>query len=179
MSKIGKQPIEIKDDIKIGIRREKVVVNGPMGKLETLLPRGFNVSLKEGWLTVEPKKLTSKTRAMWGTLRALIFNNVLGVSKGFEKILIIEGIGYKAEIKGNELVLNVGYSHPVSVKIPEDLNVSVDKTLIKVSGISKQGVGDFAAKIKKTRKTNPYSGKGIKYQGEYVIRKSGKKLAGK
>ncbi|MDD4123024.1 MAG: 50S ribosomal protein L6 [Candidatus Pacebacteria bacterium] len=109
----------------------------------------------------------------------MIFNNIVGVSKGFEKTLIIEGIGYKAEIKGNELVLHVGYSHPVSVQIPENLNVSVEKNVIKVSGISKQEVGDFAAKIKKVRKTNPYSGKGIKYTGEYVIRKSGKKLAGK
>ena len=179
MSKIGKQPIEIKDDIKVDIKREKVLVQGPKGKLETILPRGIKVVLKENNLIVEPKKVDSKSRALWGTIRALIFNNIVGVSKGFEKTLIIEGIGYKAEIKGNELVLHVGYSHPVSVQIPENLNVSVEKNVIKVSGISKQEVGDFAAKIKKVRKTNPYSGKGIKYTGEYVIRKSGKKLAGK
>ena len=179
MSKVGKQPIEFKEDVKIDIKREKVIVTGPMGKLETVLPRGFKVEQKENVLTIEPKKLDSRSRALWGTLRALIFNNVVGVTKGFEKTLIIEGIGYKAEIKEDELVLHVGYSHLVPIKIPEDLTVSVDKTVIKVSGISKQGVGDFAAKIKKVRKTNPYSGKGIKYQGEYVIRKSGKKLAGK
>ena len=179
MSKIGKQPIEIKDDIKVDIKREKIIVEGPKGKLETILPRGIKVVLKENNLIVEPKKVDSKSRALWGTIRALIFNNIVGVSKGFEKTLIIEGIGYKAEIKGNELVLHVGYSHPVSVQIPENLNVSVEKNVIKVSGISKQEVGDFAAKIKKVRKTNPYSGKGIKYTGEYVIRKSGKKLAGK
>jgi len=179
MSKVGKQPITIQDNIKVDIKREKVIVEGPMGKLETMLPRGIKVLLKENILTVEPKKMDSTSRALWGTIRALIFNNIEGVSKGFEKTLIIEGIGYKAEAKGNELVLHVGYSHPISIKIPEDLSVSVDKNTIKVSGISKQGVGDFAAKIKKTRKTNPYSGKGIKYLGEYVIRKSGKKLAGK
>ena len=146
--------------------------------LTSILPEGFNIVQNKNKLSIiPPSKIDHLKSALWGTATALIQNNIIGVTEGFEKKLVIEGIGYKAEVNGDKLVLNIGYSHPVFVDIPKGIEVSVEKNVISIKGISKQNVGDFAANVRKLRKTNPYSGKGIHYQGEHIIRKTGKKVA--
>ena len=178
MSKIGKKILNIPSGVEITSNETEVITKGPKGTLTSLLPRGFEVKIEDGKLTViPPKNIDHLKRALWGTTTSLIENNIIGVTEGFSKNLEIEGIGYKAEVQGKKLVLNIGYSHQVFLDIPEDLQISTEKNVITISGINKQNVGDFAAFVRKQRKTNPYSGKGIKYQGEHVIRKTGKKVA--
>lgn len=178
MSKIGKKILTIPSGVEISNNETHVITKGPKGELISLLPRGFKVNIAEGKLTIiPPEKIDHLKRALWGTTTSLIENNIIGVSTGFSKNLEIEGIGYKAEVQGKKLVLNIGYSHQVFLDIPEDLQVNIEKNVITISGINKQNVGDFAAFVRKQRKTNPYSGKGIKYQGERIIRKTGKKVA--
>jgi len=179
MSKIGKQPIKILDDVKIEFDKSKneLSITGKKGTLIHKLNSGVDFEINEDKkeIVLRPKKTGHDFFAIWGTERALINNCIIGVTSGFEKRLIIEGIGYKAEVKDKNIVLNIGYSHSVSLEIPKDLNVSVDKNTIIINGISKKSVGDFAALIRIQRKTNPYSMKGIKYADERVIKKSGKK----
>ncbi len=177
MSKIGKAPIKIQDNNQVELTKDIIKITGPKGTLECPLNDKvqvkFDSETKE--IILQPKKEGREFFAIWGTLRALINNCVVGVNTGFERRLIIEGIGYKAEVQGKELILNVGYSHPVHLEIPEGLTVIVEKTNIIISGISKKDVGDFASVVRKQRKTNPYSMKGIRYSDEKVIKKSGKK----
>lgn len=181
MSKIGKQPIKILDDVKIEFDESKrlLTITGQKGTLTHTVSNDVVIEIKQEdkEIVLTPRKEGREFFAIWGTERALINNCIIGVSAGFEKRLIIEGIGYKAEIKGTTLVLNVGYSHPVDLEIPSDLTITVDKTIISISGISKKSVGDFAALIRIQRKTNPYSMKGIRYEDERVVKKSGKKAA--
>lgn len=179
MSKIGKQPIKILDDVKVDFDQSKKLftITGKKGTLTHRVNDAVVVEIKEDTkeIVLKPRKTGREFFAIWGTERALIDNCIVGVSAGFEKRLIIEGIGYKAEVKDKILVLNVGYSHPVNLEIPGDLTVTVEKTVISVSGISKKSVGDFSALIRIQRKTNPYSMKGIRYSDERVVKKSGKK----
>jgi len=177
MSRIGKKPIEIPQTVTVEISGQDMKVKGPKGELTTHIHSAIGAEMKEGKVLVAPKKtLSKKERGLWGLYRALIFNMVEGVQNGFEKKLEIEGIGYKAALQGDELVLNVGFVNPVKVKKPEGVTFAVEKNLITVSGIDKEKVGQIAAIIRKVKKAEPYKGKGLKYQGEKIRRKEGKKV---
>ena len=173
MSKIGKKPIPIPKGVEVKVDGSFVSMKGPKGELKKRID-GI-VSVSDGSLLVKPQD--NGSMAVWGLSRALLSNMAVGVSDGFEKKLEFEGVGYKANVKGDELELNLGYSHPINIKIPASLTVKVDKNVIKISGIDKELVGHFAANIKSKRWPEPYKGKGIKYEGEVIRRKAGKKAA--
>ena len=175
MSRVGKQPIKIPQDVEVKIEGQRVTVKGPKGELFREVRPEVKVELKEGELLVSPQKETKETRAFWGLSRALLANLVQGVTEGFEKKLEIRGVGYRASLEGEDLNLKVGFSHPVKIKKPEGIIFSVDKEVITVSGIDKELVGEMAAKIRKIRPPDPYKGKGIRYLGEVVRKKEGKK----
>ncbi len=175
MSRIGKLPVIIPDKVKVDIKDgTKVSVEGPLGKLYREFPAVVEIKKEDNKIVVSKKSDTRFGRAMWGTARALINNMVVGVSKGFEKKLEINGIGYRAELKGNTLRLMLGYSHPIDYEIPEGIKVQVDRNIITVKGIDKEKVGQVAAIIRSFRKPDPYKAKGIKYVDEVIIRKAGK-----
>ena len=178
MSKIGKKPILIPDKVEVKLEDNRIYVKGPKGDLSFEIRPEIGVKIENGQIEVFPKIQTKETKALWGTTRSLINNLVEGVTKGFKKQLEIQGIGYKAKVEGNELVLEVGFSHPVKKEIPEGLRVSVEKNIITVEGIDKQLVGEFAAQIRKVRPPDPYKGKGIRYLGERIKLKPGKKAVG-
>lgn len=178
MSKIGKKIIEIPKDASITIDGKTVRIKGPKGELRFSVPREIELSLQENQLSVLPVSQSKKTPALWGTTRAIIANMITGVVKGFEKKLEIEGVGFKAQMQGNDLVLNIGFSHPVVFKPKEGIKVGVEKNIITISGISRELVGQTAANIRDFKKPEPYKGKGIKYVGEVIRRKAGKKVAG-
>ncbi len=176
MSRVGKKPIKIPQGVEIKIEADRVTIKGPKGEISQEIPSGILVEKKENEILLSPKKEAKRMSAMWGLARALLQNHVKGVSEGFEKKLEIRGIGYKAALKDDKtLQLDVGFSHPVILKIPDGIKVSVEKNIIAVSGVDKQKVGEFAAEIRATRKPEPYKGKGIRYLGERVRRKEGKK----
>lgn len=178
MSKIGKKIIIIPDNVKAEIKEKEILIKGPKGELRVPIFDGFKVELDGNSLKVIPPQSQKKsTFAFWGTLRALIANAVKGVSEGFEKKLEIEGIGYRANVEGNTLVLNLGFSHPVRFEIPKGITITVEKNLITVTGVDKQLVGQTAAKIRSFREPEPYKGKGIHYLGEHIRRKAGKKAS--
>lgn len=184
MSRIGRKPIEIPQGVKAEISparaggENEIKVSGPKGELKQTIHHNIKVEAKDGKIFVLPKdrELSKKTAALWGLYRALISNMAEGVSKGFEKKLEIEGIGFKANVEGDNLVLNVGFVHPIKIKKPEGVNFLVEKNVVTVSGINKEKVGQVAAIIRKSKKAEPYKGKGIKYQGEKIRRKEGKKV---
>lgn len=178
MSKIGKKPIEIPKGVIVTVEEQAVKVIGPKGELSLKLPKEVELKLNEGQLLVLPVGKSKKTSAMWGTIRAIVANMVTGVEKGFEKKLEIEGVGFKVQLQGNDLVLNLGFSHPVIFKSPEGIKISVEKNNITISGISLELVGQTAANIRALKKPEPYKGKGIRYAGEIIRRKAGKKVAG-
>ncbi len=180
MSKVGKKLIIIPAGTTVEWDSQSVTVKGPSGELTKKLALfGFELLLENGFLRVSPPKLLNKkTRSLWGTLNAIITNMVSGVNKPFEKILEFEGVGYRAEVSGKDLVLNMGFSHPVKFLIPDGLKVSAGKNNIVIDGMDNEQVGLFAAKIKKVRKIEPYKLSGIKYKGEIIKKKAGKKLAG-
>ncbi len=180
MSRVGKKPIFIPENVKVEILENKIRIEGPKGKLEREIFPELEVKVEGGKILVLPKKETKKTKALWGLLRQLIFNMVEGVTKGFEKKLEIVGLGWGAEKKENKIYLNLGRAVPDVVEIPEGIEVDVQKNLIVVSGIDKEKVGNFAAKIRRLREPDPYKGKGIRYFGEVIKLKPGKKaVAGK
>jgi large subunit ribosomal protein L6 len=178
MSKIGKKPIQIPEGVEIKIEERVVKVKGPKGELSLEIRPEIGINIKDNQIEVFPKNKTKQTKALWGTTRSLINNLVEGVTKGFQKQLEIQGIGYKANLEGRDLILEVGFSHPVRMKIPQGLEVSVSKNIITVTGIDKQLVGEFAAQIRKVRPPEPYKGKGIRYLGEKIKLKPGKKAVG-
>ena len=177
MSRIGKAPIQIPDKVKVNIQEANLVtVEGPKGKLSQTLHPEMQIEMEDGVLSVKRPSDSQAHRSLHGLTRALLNNMVVGVSAGFSKTLQIEGVGYRAEMNGNSLVLNVGYSHPVQFDPPADVQFAVEnrnKTVI-VAGIDKQVVGEIAAQIRKQRPPEPYKGKGIRYNGEIVRRKAGK-----
>ena len=177
MSRIGKKPILIPENVEIKIGDQKVVVGGPKGELSREVRPEIGVEVKEGKILVSPKIEIKKTKALWGLTRALIANMIKGVTEGYEKKLEIEGIGFRASVEGENLVLSVGFTHPVKIKAPEGIKFSVEKNIITVSGTDKELVGQMAAKIRAIRPPEPYKGKGIRYVGEQVRRKVGKKAA--
>jgi large subunit ribosomal protein L6 len=176
MSRIGKKPILIPENVEVKIDNQKVVVSGPKGELSREVRPEIKVELKDNQILVSPKIETKRTKAFWGLTRALLFNMVKGVIEEYEKKLEIEGLGYRASLEGDDLILSVGFTHPVKIKGSEGIKFSVEKNVITISGINKELVGEIASKIKKVRPAEPYKGKGIKYQGEVIRRKAGKKV---
>jgi large subunit ribosomal protein L6 len=176
MSRIGKQPIPVPAGVTVAIEPERVTVNGPKGELFEHVNRDIKVEQVDDQIRVTRPTDRGEHRALHGLTRTLVANMVKGVTDGFEKRLEIQGVGYRAQLRGRDLELALGYSHPVSVKAPEGIEFEVPQpTRIVVKGPSKQRVGEVAAYIRKQRKPEPYKGKGIRYEGEYVPRKVGKR----
>lgn len=175
MSRIGKKPISIPQGTEVTISGNLVTVKGPKGTLERVLHPKVEVKIENGEVIVTPKGNTLEAQALWGTFASHIGNMVHGVNELFQKKLILEGIGFKSEVKGNTIVFALGFSHPVEVEIPESLTVTAEKNNIVVSGIDKEEVGSFAAKLRALKKPEPYKGKGMRYDGEIIKRKQGKK----
>jgi len=176
MSRIGKQPIAVPDGVEITIEPDLVKVKGPKGELEERVSRQIAVEQDDGEVRVSRSTNRGEHRALHGLTRSLIANMVEGVTNGFEKRLEIQGVGYRAQLQGDKLVLALGYSHPVELNAPAGIDFEVPQpTRIVVRGISKQAVGEVAAIIRKQRPPEPYKGKGIRYEGEHVARKVGKR----
>jgi large subunit ribosomal protein L6 len=176
VSRIGKQPIPLPDGVEVTIEPELVRVKGPKGELRERIARDISVEQEDGQLLVKRPTDRGEHRALHGLTRSLVANMVQGVTEGFEKRLEIQGVGYRAQLKGKALELSVGFSHSVPIPAPEGIEFEVPQpTQIVVRGISKQAVGEIAAQIRKVRPPEPYKGKGIRYQGEYVARKVGKR----
>ena len=178
MSRVGKKPVAIPAGVTVNVEGQKVKVKGPKGELEVVLPGDveprFETDAKA--IKVDPRTDTKRTRAMWGLSRSLVQNLVSGVTKGFERRLEINGVGYRAAVQGKNLQLALGYSHEVLYPIPEGIAVATPRpTEIVVSGIDRQKVGQVAAEIRAFRPPEPYKGKGVRYAGEYIFRKEGKK----
>ncbi|OGE74232.1 MAG: 50S ribosomal protein L6 [Candidatus Doudnabacteria bacterium RIFCSPLOWO2_02_FULL_42_9] len=175
MSRIGKKPVTIPSGVNVDLTSEVLKVKGPKGELTLNLHPKVQIEKGENEVVVKVSNEENKQqRALWGLYRALINNMVAGVSTGFSKVLEINGVGYKVELQGKKLVLQLGYSHPVELEIPAGLEAKVEKNTITISGIDRQSVGQFAAVIRSKREPEPYKGKGIKYQGEVIRRKAGK-----
>jgi large subunit ribosomal protein L6 len=176
MSRIGRKPIPVPETVTVSIEPELVRVHGPRGELSERVPRDISIEQEDGQLVVKRPTDRGEHRALHGLTRSLVANMVEGVTTGFEKRLEIQGVGYRAAMKGKDLELALGYSHPVSVKAPDGIEFEVPvPTRIVVRGNSKQAVGEIAAIIRKQRPPEPYKGKGIRYEGEYVARKVGKR----
>jgi large subunit ribosomal protein L6 len=176
MSRIGKRPIEVPAGVNIAISPGRVQVNGPLGELTQTVPQRMKIEQDEGTLVVTRPTERGEDRALHGLTRSLVANMVEGVTNGFEKRLEIQGVGYRAALRGTDLELSVGYSHPVVMKPPQGISFEVpDQTTVIVKGIDKQAVGEIAAQVRKVRPPEPYKGKGIRYQGEFVRRKVGKR----
>lgn len=174
MSKIGKLPVKLPEGIKIEINADTVKISGPRGEMSLKIANVLKLDQENGVLVLSLKKTNPKYFAIYGTTRALLSNMVQGVSKGWVKELELVGAGYKAELSGKTLVLNVGFSHPVRIEAPEGIGFKVEKTSITVEGIDKELVGQISAEIRAVRKPEPYKGKGIKYKDEVIRRKAGK-----
>lgn len=175
MSRIGKKPIVIPSGVKVEKTTSVLKVSGPKGNLEIALHPQVNITINEKEVLADiTNKEAKKERALWGLYRSLINNMVEGVTKGFEKKLEVNGVGFKVASQAGKIVMSLGFSHPVEVDIPKDLQVVVEKNLITISGADKQKVGQFAAEIRELKKPEPYKGKGIKYIDEVILRKAGK-----
>jgi large subunit ribosomal protein L6 len=176
MSRIGRKPVEIPDGVTVDVKPGHVNVKGPKGELDQEVSSEMKVEMGDGTLTVERPTDRGDHRALHGLTRSLIANMVVGVTEGYERRLEIQGVGYRAQLRGNGLELSLGYSHPVSVEAPEGIEFEVPQpTEIVVRGIDKQQVGQIAADIRKRRPPEPYKGKGVRYAGEQVARKVGKR----
>tara|TARA_E500000178_G_scaffold57018_1_gene53519 strand:+ start:1291 stop:1830 length:540 start_codon:yes stop_codon:yes gene_type:complete len=178
MSKIGKINISIPDKVKVVLSGNNLNIEGPLGKKSLDIDLDvFNLDIKEGKeISISPKKIDQNTKRLWGMNRSLINNAVLGSSSGYEKVLELIGVGYRAAIKGNQLNLQLGYSHDINFDIPEGIKIAVEKqTTLKITGSDKQLVGLVTSKLKTFRKIEPYKGKGIREKGQYVLKKEGKK----
>ena len=176
MSRIGKRPVPLPSGVTATTEGQILSVKGPKGTLSLQMRDEIVYDIKEGEISVQPANGTKQARAFWGMQRTLVQNLVTGVSEGFTKVLEITGVGYRAAAQGSNLRLQLGYSHDVNVAVPEGLEVKTpDNTTVEISGIDRQKVGQLAAEIRRWRKPEPYKGKGIKYRGEYIFRKEGKK----
>jgi large subunit ribosomal protein L6 len=176
MSRVGKKPVPIPSGVTAVIEGQTVKVNGPKGALSLVLHADVAATLDKGEVKVDPRVDTKRARAMWGTYRSLLANVVEGVTKGFERRLEITGVGYRAAVQGKNLQIQLGYSHDIVYPIPEGITIAVPRpTEIVVSGVDGQKVGHVAAEIRAFRKPEPYKGKGVKFVGEYIFRKEGKK----
>jgi large subunit ribosomal protein L6 len=175
MSRIGKLPISIPESVNVNYNEKEIVVKGKFGTLTQNLPDVINLTQENQILTVGLKRETKKVRALHGLYRTLINNMVVGVSEQFDLTLVLKGVGYRAAVQGKEIVLNLGYSHPVNIEIPEEISVEVVKnTTVNLKSCNKELLGLFAANIRSWRQPEPYKGKGILYKNEQIIRKAGK-----
>ena len=176
MSRIGKKPVAIPSGVTANISEGMLSVKGPKGTLSLKLADDISYDVQADGSSVQPANATKRARAFWGMQRTLVQNLVTGVTEGFTKKLLITGVGYRANAQGRKLKLQLGYSHDVDIDVPEGLEVKTpDNTTVEISGADKQKVGQLAAEIRRWRKPEPYKGKGIKYDGEYIFRKEGKK----
>jgi large subunit ribosomal protein L6 len=176
MSRVGKKPVPIPSGVTATVDGQLVKVKGPKGELSLVLHGDVEAKLAEREVKIDPRGDTKRARAMWGTYRSLLANVIEGVTKGFERRLEISGVGYRAAVQGKNLQVQLGYSHDIVYPIPEGITIAVPRpTEIVVSGIDGQKVGHVAAEIRAFRKPEPYKGKGVKYSGEYIFRKEGKK----
>ena len=175
MSRIGKQPIQLPESVTATITDGNVLVKGPKGELHRALHDDIQASVDARVLTVSPRRQSKQSAALWGLSRALIANMVQGVTEGYQKKLEIEGVGFRATMDGKVLVLQLGFSHPVRFVPPESITITAERNVITISGISKEAVGQAAATIRALKKPEPYKGKGIRYQGEVIRRKVGKR----
>ena len=176
MSRIGKRPVAVPSGITANVSGQTVKVKGPKGALEVVLHDDVSVKLEEGRIKIDPRNETKRARSQWGTSRTLVANLIAGVTKGFEQRLEINGVGYRAAVQGKNLQLALGYSHDVVYPIPEGIVIATPKpTEIVITGMDKQKVGQVAAEIRGFRPPEPYKGKGVRYSGEYIFRKEGKK----
>lgn len=178
MSKVGKKLIIVPQGVEVKVEADTLQVKGKEGSLKLPILPYTKIEFKDNQLAVTVAGSDKQASANWGTMRALAQNAVSGVSSGFMKELEIQGVGFKASLEGSNLVLNVGFSHPVKFPIPEGIKIVIEKSFIKISGFDKHLVGQVAAKIRAIKKPEPYLGKGIRYRGEAVVRKEGKKAAG-
>jgi len=174
MSRVGKQPIEKPNNVTLAWEDTNITVSGPMGSLSVFIDPIIQLDTSEGRVQLRKKGEKENADAIWGLTRSLLYNAVKGVTEGFKKELEIIGVGYRVELRGNDLVFSLGFSHPVHFKAPLGIQFSVEKNKIMVSGIDKQLVGETAAQIRSLKKPEPYKGKGIKYIGEKIRRKAGK-----
>lgn len=177
MSRIGKNPIAILPKTEVTVKDSTITVKGPLGVLTRTFAKGVSVAVEGNEVIVAKTEDSIFTRALWGTVASHIRNMVSGVNQMFVKKLIVEGVGFKSAISGKNIVLNLGFSHPVNIEIPAGLTVTAEKNVITISGIDKEVVGSFAALIRAKKKPEPYKGKGIHYEDEVVKRKEGKKTA--
>ncbi|HLH91262.1 MAG TPA: 50S ribosomal protein L6 [Xanthobacteraceae bacterium] len=176
MSRIGKRAVAIPSGVTASVDGQTVKMKGPKGALELVLPQDVSAKLEKGAIKVDPRNETKRARSMWGTSRTLVSNLVTGVTKGFERKLEINGVGYRAAVQGKNLQIALGYSHDVVYPIPAGIAIATPKpTEVVITGIDRQKVGQVAAEIRGFRKPEPYKGKGVKYAGEYIFRKEGKK----
>ena len=177
MSKIGKINISVPDKVKVALAGNILNIEGPQGKSSIDIDLDiFNLDIKDNKISIKPKKTDENTKRLWGMNRSLINNAVIGSSKGYEKVLELVGVGYRAALKGNQLNLQLGHSHDINYDIPDGIKITVEKqTTLKITGANKQQVGSVASKIKTLRKIEPYKGKGVREKGQYVLKKEGKK----
>ncbi|MGB0921076.1 MAG: 50S ribosomal protein L6 [Alphaproteobacteria bacterium] len=176
MSRIGGKAIPVPEKVSVDIKDRNVTVKGPKGELVLVLVDEVTAALNDNEVTVTPIDDSKRARSMWGLQRSLIANMVTGVSDGFEKKLLIQGVGYRAQMKGKTLNLQLGFSHDVNIEAPEGVDVKCDsQTEVTISGIDKQKVGQFAAEVRGWRPPEPYKGKGVRYADEFILRKEGKK----
>ncbi len=176
MSRIGKKLVVVPNGVTANIGDGQLSVKGPKGTLAMPLADNIKYEVQDGGISVQPANDTKRARAFWGMQRTLVQNLVTGVTEGFSKVLEITGVGYRATAQGKNLKLQLGYSHDVNFPVPEGIEIKTpDQTTVEISGIDKQKVGQVAAEIRRWRKPEPYKGKGIKYRGEYIFRKEGKK----
>jgi len=176
MSRIGKKPVAVPAGVTASIDGSLLSVKGPKGTLTLAMREEISYAVEDGQVLVKPANATKQARAFWGMQRTLVQNLVTGVTEGFTKTLEITGVGYRANAQGPKLKLQLGYSHDVDIVVPSDLDVKTpDQTTVHITGIDKQKVGQLAAEIRRWRKPEPYKGKGIKYRGEFIFRKEGKK----
>jgi large subunit ribosomal protein L6 len=176
MSRIGKRPVTLPSGVTASTEAGILSVKGPKGTLSLQMSDEISYDLQDGAISVQPANDTKRARSFWGMQRTLVQNLVTGVTEGFTKTLEITGVGYRAAAQGKNLRLQLGYSHDVNIAVPEGIEVKTpDQTTVEISGIDRQKVGQVAAEIRRWRKPEPYKGKGIKYRGEYIFRKEGKK----
>jgi large subunit ribosomal protein L6 len=176
MSRIGKKPVPVPSGVTANVSGQTISVKGPKGTQQLMLHDDVTAKMEEGAVQIDPRNDSKRARAMWGTTRSLLANIMTGVSKGFERRLEITGVGYRAAVQGKNLQLALGYSHEVNYPIPEGITIATPRPVeIVITGIDKQKVGQVAAEIRDYRPPEPYKGKGIKYAGEYIFRKEGKK----
>lgn len=178
MSRLGKRPIEIPSGVEVKIDGSKFFVKGSKGELERVFANVIAIEMEGNSIKTSPKNDDSQTLALWGTTASHIMNMMEGVTNGFSKVLLVEGVGFKVQLEGDGLILHLGFSHPIRMTVPKNIKIEVEKNKITVSGVDKELVGQTSAKIRAYKKPEPYKGKGIRYEGEVTRRKAGKKAVG-